>query len=308
MAFSFSETVRSALTENLNLKLVSIGFTLVLYSLVHGNQDAQRSMEVTLVTLLPPAEANRELVSQLPPHVRVTLRGPHTTLDDLHADDIGTLQIDARAAQDRHVTFDKTSVHVPTGVSVEEFVPAGIDLRWDDVVTRDVPVQATVAGTPAPGFIVKGVPVAEPANVRVRGPKSEVSVLQHVRAEAFDVSGLTENSYTRNLAIDAPTGGLQYELHPVAVTVEITRELAEKTFTKVPIIVTGLPKGKTTPPEVDVRLSCPPDIVHSLRAEQILPRVEESSTAASGSESRPVMVTVDKCEVHVMPDVVVVKW
>jgi YbbR domain-containing protein len=305
---AFSDTVRSALTENLNLKLVSIGFTLVLYSLVHGSQDAQRSMEVTLVTLLPPAEANRELVSQLPSHVRVTLRGPKTTLDDLHAEDIGSLQVDARGAQDRHVVFDKNNVHVPTGVIVDEFVPAGIDLRWDDVVTRDVPVQATVAGTPASGFIVKGVPVAEPPNIRVRGPKSEVSVLQHVRAEAFDVSGLTENSYTRNLAIDAPTGGLQYELRPVGVTVQIARELAEKNFSKIPVIVTGLSKGKTTPADVDVRLSCPPDIVHALRPEQILPRVEESSTAASGSESRPVMVTVDKCEVHVTPDVVVVKW
>jgi YbbR domain-containing protein len=305
---AFSDTVRSALTENINLKLVSIGFTLVLYSLVHGSQDAQRSMEVTLVTLLPPAEANRELVNQLPPHVRVTLRGARAALDDLHADDIGSLQIDARAAQDRHVMFDKSSVHVPTGVSVEEFVPAGIDLHWDDVVTRDVPVQATVAGTPAPGFIVKGVPVADPENVRVRGPKSEVSVVQHVRAEAFDVSGLTENAYTRNLAIDAPTGGLKYELRPVAVTVQIARELAEKTFTKIPIIVTGQPKAKTTPADVDVRLSCPPEIVHSFRAEQILPRVEESSTATTGSEPRPVIVTIDKCEVHVTPDVVVVRW
>jgi hypothetical protein len=72
--------------------------------------------------------------------------------------------------------------------------------------------------------------------------------------------------------------------------------------------VTGQAKAKTMPADADVRLSCPPDIVHALRPEQILPRVEESSTAATGSESRPVIVTVDKCEVHVTPDVVVVKW
>ena len=47
---AFSDTVRSALTENINLKLVSIGFTLVLYSLVHGAQDAQRSVSVDLVS------------------------------------------------------------------------------------------------------------------------------------------------------------------------------------------------------------------------------------------------------------------
>src|SRR6185312_4295610 len=140
--------------------------------------------------------------------------------------------------------------------------------------------------------------------VRVRGPKSEVAVLQHARADAFDVSGLTEGTYTRTLAIDRPTGHLTFDVRSLSVTTQITRELAEKTFTKVPVVVVGIAKAKTTPADVDVRISGPPDIVHSLRPEQILARVEENSTNASGSETRPVMVTVDKCEVHVTPDVV----
>jgi len=155
---------------------------------------------------------------------------------------------------------------------------------------------------------VKGVPVSDPANVRVRGPKSEVAVLQHARADAFDVAGLTESSYTRMLAIDRPTGHLTFDIRSVSVTTQITRELAEKAFTKIPVVVVGQAKGKTIPTDVDVRISCPPDIVHALRPEQILPRVEETSTAASGSESRPVVVTIDKCEVHVTPEVVVVRW
>jgi YbbR domain-containing protein len=206
------------------------------------------------------------------------------------------------------VNFDKGGVHVPTGVQVDQIDPPGIDLQWDDMVTRDVRVQVTITGTPASGFIVKGEPESDPANVRVRGPKTEVAVLQHARADAFDVSGLSEGTYTRALAIDRPTGHMSFDVRSVSVTTQIMRELAEKTFTKLPIVVTGQAKAKTMPLDVDVRLSCPPDIVHALRAEQILPRVEESSTAATGSESRPVIVTVDKCEVHVTPDVVVVKW
>jgi YbbR domain-containing protein len=305
---AFSDRLRSALTENLNLKLVSIGFTLVLYSLVHGAQDAQRSVPVDLVLLLPSDDVNRVLVSPIPPQVRVTLRGPRTTLDELHADDIGNLQVDVRAGQDRRVIFEKSSVHVPTGVQVDQIDPPGIDLQWDDVITRDVPVQVTVTGTPAPGFIVKGQPLSDPANVRVRGPKGEVAVLQHARADAFDVSGLSEGTYTRALAIDRPTGHLAFDIRSVSVTTQITRELAERTFTKLPVIVVGQAKAKTTPTEVDVRIACPPDIVHSLRSEQIVPRVEENSTNATGSETRPVIVNVDKCEVHVTPDVVVVRW
>jgi len=306
---ALSDTIRSAFTENINLKLLSIGFTLVLYSLVHGSQDAQRIVSVDLVLLLPPSDANRVLVSQIPPQVRVTLRGPRTTLDELHADDIGNLQVDLHAGQDSHVTFDKSSIHVPTGVTVDQIDPPGIDnLQWDDVITRDVPVQVTVAGTPAPGFIVKGVPVSDPPTVRVHGPKGEVVVLQHARADAFDVSGLTEGVYPRALAIDRPTGHLTFDIRSVSVTTQITRELAEKTFTKLPVVVVGIAKAKTTPTDVDVRISGPPDIVHALRPEQIIPRVEESSTSATGSETRPVIVGVDKCEVHVTPDVVVVRW
>ncbi len=305
---AIGDVVRGAFTENVNLKLLSMGFTLVLYSLVHGAQDAQRTVPVDLVLLMPEGEANRVLVSSIPPQVRVSIRGSRATLDELHVDDIGNLQVDVRAAQDRHVLFDKSGRSRPCGRIVDQIDPPGIDLQWDDLVTRDVPVQLTVTGTPAPGFIVKGVPVSDPANVRVRGPKSEVAVLQHARADAFDVAGLTESSYTRMLAIDRPTGHLTFDIRSVSVTTQIARELAEKTFTKIPVVVVGQAKGKTIPADVDVRISCPPDIVHALRPEQILPRVDEASTAASGSESRTVAVTIDKCEVHVTPEVVVVRW
>ena len=301
------DRIRAAFTEHINLKLISLAFAMVLYSLVHGAQDAQRTIAVDLVLLLP-SDASRVLVSQIPPEVRVTLRGPRSTLDDMRSEDVGNLQVDLRNGQEHHVIFDKSTVHVPTGVHVDQIDPPGIDLVWDDLITRDIPVQATVAGTPAPGFIVKGVPGSDPPNVRFRGPRGEVTLMQHARADAFDVTGLTEGVYTRALGIDKPTGHVTTETRSVSVTIEVARELAERSFTKLPVVVVGQPKAKTTPPDVDVRISCAPDIVHSLRPEQIVPRVEETSTAATGSESRPVQVTVGKCEVHVTPDVVVVRW
>ena len=80
-----ADRLRSALTENVGLKMLSFFCALLLYSLVHGSQDAQKSVSVDLVVLLPPESAQRVLVSQLPPRVRVTLRGSRTALDELHA-------------------------------------------------------------------------------------------------------------------------------------------------------------------------------------------------------------------------------
>lgn len=304
---AIGERVRAAFTENLNLKLASLFGALVLYSLVHGAQDAQRAMSVDLVVVLPPETANRVLVSPLPPQVRVTLRGSPTKLDELRPDDVGNLQIDVHTGQDKRVVLDKTMVHVPAGVSVEQIDPPTIDFQWDDLILRDVPVQVSIFNTPAPGYVVKGVPAANPKDVRVRGPKSEVSTMQFARTESFDVSGLTAGTYTHALSLDPPKGRITLDTRTVNVTTEVM-SLTERSFTKLTVAVTGKPHAKTTPTEVDVRLSCPPDIANALREEQVVPRVEVHNTTASGSESLVVMVGVDKCEAHVTPSTVIVKW
>ena len=162
----------------------------------------------------------------------------------------------------------------------------------------------SVVGTPASGFVVKGVPKADPDKVRVRGPKSAVMVLQHARADAFDVRGLGEGIHIKQLAIDKPPPRFTYDMSSVKVVTEIARENVERPFTKLPVAVTGVAKAKTQPAEVDVRLVCPPEVLRGLRPEQVVPRTDVKSTAASGSEAMPVIVTVDKCEAIVTPSTV----
>ena len=106
----------------------------------------------------------------------------------------------------------------------------------------------SVVGSPADGYVVKGPLVAEPKTVKVRGPQSDVMVLQHVRADAFDVRTITaEGQYPRQLAIEKPSPRLKIEPQSVIVTAEITREVAERVFQKLPVAVVGPAKGKTQP-------------------------------------------------------------
>jgi len=310
MAAEVIQRVKIAVGENWNLKLLAFALALVLYSLFHGAQDAQRSVSIDLVMIMPPEAANRVLVSSIPPQVRLTLRGSRAALDDLRADDLGNLQLDIHSGAEKRVTLTPQMVHVPPSVTVEQFDPPAIDLVWEDQVVRDVPIQVSVVGTPAPGFVVKGVPVADPPTVRVRGPKSEVLVLQHVRSDPFDVTGLSEGSYARHLAIDRTPGQVNVDsaTQSVLITTEITREVVERPFVKLAVAVVGVPKGKTQPQEVDVRLLCPPEILRALRPEQVVPKTTVKSTAPSGSESLPVEVAVDGCEAHSTPSTVVVRW
>jgi hypothetical protein len=308
MAFELSPALRASLTENLGLKALSLVVALVLYSLAHASQAAQRSLMVNVVALTPSEPSSRELVTPIPAQVRVTVRGPQSMLDDLHADDLGSLQLDLREGAASRVTFEPSMIAVQPGLTVAQIDPPAVDLRWEERVTRDVPAEVGIVGSPAPGFMVKGVPKADPVAVRVSGPKSEVMVVQRVRADAFDVSGLTQGRYTRQLAIERPTGRLHYDVLSVSASLEIGREEAERPFSRIPVAVLGHASAKLQPAEVDVHLTCPPEILRALRPEQIVPKVRVASPAEHGSDALPVQLAIDSCEVHVTPPTVVVRW
>jgi hypothetical protein len=303
------DRIKTMLTENLNLKLLSFAFALILYSLVHGGQDARGSISVDLEVNLPPESGDKVFVGSIPRDVRIFVRGSTQTIDNLRGGAVHMI-LDLQDSPE-HVVFNPKMVRLPEGVrvEVEQFEPPSIDLKWEQRVTRDVPVQVSVVGTPADGYVVKGPLVPEPKAVKVRGPQSEVMVLQHVRTEAFDVRTITaEGLYPRPLAVERPSPRLKVEPLTIIVTAEIGREVAERAFQKLPVAVVGVPKGKTLPSEVDVHLICPPDIVHSLRPEQIVPQVEVSSKDPAGSASLPVSVRIDKCDAYTRPREVVVKW
>jgi hypothetical protein len=303
------ERIKSMLTENLNLKLLSFAFALVLYSLVHGGQDARGSISVDLEVNLPPESGDKVFVGAIPRDVRIFVRGSAQTIDNLRGGVVHMI-VDLQDSPE-HVTFTQRMVKFPDGVrvEVEQFEPSSMDLKWEQRITRDVPVQVSVVGSPADGYVVKGALVTEPKTVKVRGPQSDVMVLQHVRTEAFDVRALSaEGQYPRPLAIERPGPRLRVDPTSVIVTAEITREVTEAIFKKLSVAVLGQPHGKTLPAEVDVRLVCPPEIIRGLRAEQIVPKVEVTSKEASGSVSLPVVARIEKCDSYITPPEVVTKW
>lgn len=303
------ERIKALITDNLSLKLLSFAFALVLFSLVHGGQDARGSISVDLEVNLPPESGDKVFVGTIPRDVRIFVRGSAQTIDNLRGGAVHMI-VDLTGSPER-VVFSDTMVRMPEGVRVEleQFEPPSMDLKWEQRVSRDVPVQVSVVGSPADGYVVKGPLTAEPKTVNVRGPESEVMVLQHVRADAFDVRTITaEGEYPRQLAIERPSPRLRIEPQSVIVTAEITREVAERVFQKLPVAVVGQPKGKAQPAEVDVRLVCTPEVVRSLRPEQIVPLVEVTSKEPAGAVSSPVAVRMDDCDAYITPREVFVRW
>ncbi len=303
--------LRGALTENLSLKLISLAFSLGFYFYVNGSQNAQRSFPVSVVVLLPRDAHNRILLSQPPATVRLTLRGGRALLDELKAEDLGTAVLDLRRAPEHYATFETSGLEIPPGVRAD-IDPPGIELSWDDIVAREIPVQTSVTGQPGPGYAVTALPSAEPGVVNAVGPKSVVATLQNTRAEPFDVGGLAEGSYTRQLAIGRPPAHTTFDVDSVAITVEVGRARLERMILERPVHVLGLPRATVVPASIDVKVTGPPELVSVLRPDQIVPTVDfravPGEQKASGNVSAPVTASLEGCTLQLIPSTVVVRW
>ena len=306
------ETVRGAFLDNIGLKILSLLCALGIYAFIHGAENAERTVSVSVVTIMPPESANRQVMTQIPSEVKVTLRGSRTQLDDLRNDDLGTLNLNLRSGRETNIDLDPGMFRTPAGVSITEIHPPSIEIRWDDVVTRAIPVQIARTGEPAQSFAIKGMIRSDPPNVQARGPRSIVDGMQYARTAPFDVTGLTEGVYRRPLQLDKPPKVVIYDVNSVIATVEIARELAKKEFANLRVEVVGLTRAATTPPTVKVRLVGSNEDVNAITPESLVPRVEPKVSGAditkSGSAYLDVMLDVNNLKVEINPPKVLVKW
>jgi YbbR domain-containing protein len=263
----------------------------------------------------PSDSANRELMTQIPPNIYVTLRGSAHALEQLMREDPPLIELDLRDGNTQVVRFDETMFELPRGVEVLMFDPPTIQLEWQDVVSRSIPVQAALTGTPAEGYVVSGQPLVNPREVVVEGPKRVVEVMQFARLAAFDVTGLTEGEYRRPIAIDAPPPRVHYVgLGNITVNVKIARRVSEAKFERLGVEVIGAANGVANPRQVEVTVIGPPEVVRALRAEQIVPRADlaaakiDPTKQPHGSAIVPVTVDVAAAETHIQPPTVTVKW
>jgi hypothetical protein len=308
--------LRDALSAHVGLKALSLAFAIGLFVYLHGQQEQQLTLPVAVVLRLPPESVARELMTTIPPSVHITVRGSTRVIDHLVQNSPPPVEIDLRDGRKDRITFDEAMFALPSEVEISVVDPSSIDLSWEDVVSRTIPIQASITGQPAPGFVVKGEPTVEPAGIKTRGPVSDVEVIQFARVAAFDVVGLTEGVYRRRIAIDPPPNRVRYlETPSASVTVTIARRVSEVKFQQRPVEVIGLPGVVVVPRTVDVSVVGPPEVVRALRADQIVPRADLTQQPGidfkenkHGTASIPVSVDLANAEAEIQPPTVTVKW
>ncbi len=305
--------IRTAFVANLGLKILSLCCAVALYAFTHGPETAQRTFSVSVVSIMPPDSAKRQLITQPPTEVGVTLRGTRTQIDELHSDDIGALRLDLRSGQDAKIDVDEKMFHIPAGLTVLQIFPSSIRVKFDDVISKAVQVQVPRTGEPPPGYVVKGIIASEPNEVEARGPRSIVDVVQVARTAPFDVTGLGQGLHTLKLPLDKPPNLVTYDIDQVTASVDIRQQLITKTFPRLKVEVIGLPRATTRPSTVNVAVTGTSEDVNAIAPDAIVPRVEPKAAGDDltkpGNDNLLVLVDVPKgVTVQVDPPKLVVTW
>lgn len=305
--------LRRIVFNNFWLKLISIVFALGFYGFIHSAQNAQRTVPVKLVVEKPPESVPRRLMSDIPPAVDVTLVGPLQQLEALRPDDLAiTLNLqEAQNIPELKLTPDMIP-DLPPRVTVDRMYPSRLEVLFEDIVERMVPVQVARTGTPAKGMEVTGETVVEPKEIKATGIRSEVMTMQYARAAAFDVSGLGEGLHERELKLDEAPDNVVYDTTSVAASVQIARKLASKEFDKVAVDVAEIDSAKTKPSHVRVVVTGPPEIIEKLEQDDIVPIVHAvpagTEIPSSGKVEANVIVDLPDVQVTLSHNKVLVIW
>src|ERR1700722_11633221 len=156
----------------LGLKLLSVALAVLLWMVVAGEEIVERGLRIPLeLQQFPPG---LELDSEPPSLVDARVRGSSGTLSRLSSGDVVAV-IDLRGAKVGRRLFPLTpeQVRVPFGVEIVQVTPSTVALVLESSASKQVPVEPTLEGTPASGFVV-GKKTVDPPSVEIVGPDSAV--------------------------------------------------------------------------------------------------------------------------------------
>jgi hypothetical protein len=268
--------LRRIFVEDLKMKLLALGITLVLWFAVTG-QRKPMTKRIAGVPLTFVHAENMTISNDPPNRVDITLTGSNNELAQINP--MGLLATVVVADQPPGVrvirlSSDRVNIELPEGVKIDGFQPAIVSLRLEPRVERQLEVNLKLEGTVSEGYEVYSS-TANPSKVRVRGPASILSAIPQASTESILLDGKKGSFDLSQVAVDIPDQKVDVIDGLVQVHVEIGERAIEQSFNDVPVqSANGM---KLRPQLAAVTLSAPRWVFTQLRPGGIRLVVDSSS-------------------------------
>jgi YbbR domain-containing protein len=256
--------------RHVGLKLLSLALAVLLWSLVAGQKEAERSLRVPLEFRNMPGSL--EMIGEPPSFVDVRVKGPSTTLGQLRGTEL-IVTVELSTARPGRRMFHLLPDHVttPVGVRALAVVPPTVPLMFEASATKRVPVVPAIDGDPAEGYM-RGRVSASPASVEVVGPESVIKQLTEATTEPVNLRGaMGRVRDTVTIGVAESSVRLKIPTNAVVV-VDVNPAPVHHTIRGVPILLRHLKRGlraTVVPSEVVVRAQGAAGVVTGLAAERV---------------------------------------
>ena len=292
--------MKSTLTDNLGLKLLSLLLGSTLWYTVAREQGAEFAFSIPIE--LRDVPEGLEVIEESVQQVDVRLRGPAETLRGLTAQDL-SVGVDLSDAGAGTIVeyLSPEDVSAPFGARVMRITPASLQIELDHTLEKEVNVIARVSGAPAAGFELNSIAL-QPNTVTVGGPASRIRDLDQVTTELLSAEGLRQ-PYSRKVQLELDplvrlTGETSVVLTLNIVEERIQQELADISVRALPedvdaslvvnavqivvdgprSVVEGLSVAEQEQLEAEVRLDGLPAGEHSVPVIVRVPNVDAMRT------------------------------
>jgi YbbR domain-containing protein len=271
--------------DNLALKAASVALASLLWYVIAGEKTSE--MGLTVPVELQNFPHDLELTGEPVNAVEVRLRASPGIIQRIGPGDV-TARVDlAGVGEGEHIVhLTGEAIRVPFGVTVVRVNPSTISLNFERTLQKTVPVRPRLTGRPAPGFEVAEVG-AQPAEVRLSGPKSRVQEVESAFTEPVSVEGAgAAVSDHVNIGLEDPLLRVLGSSR-VQVTAHVREATETRTFPALDLSLRG-GTAAVAPAKVDVTLAGPASVLRQVDRSQVRPYADLAQ--ASGGTRAPVGV------------------
>ena len=293
-------SVRLFFTDNLGLKAGALGIAILMFSLVHGAEDMERSVYVGVVVQPPSDAQDMILVTEIPDRVRVRLKGSRARLNAIRQENLSPVDVKLKTKEEPRYYLEKEMFDLPTGVSVMQVVPPSLVFKWAPRAVRELPVEVSLDGELSPGLEWAGEPEVFPETMDVDGPRDVVNSMRTIRSMEVDVSALEAGVVQREVPLVGAPANTTFEAQTALVTLRVQPKMKERVLSPLRVDAEGVVPRALRPRAITARIRGPEAIVDQLNPASVLAIVNLSNTPANkGAVAVPV-------ELRGLPDEVAV--
>ncbi len=259
--------------KNLHLKIFALCAAILLFRFVtsEGNSSVMGFFVPVEVKNIP---HDKVLLWPLSPQAQVSIKGPSFLVSSVVASP-PTFKVRIPAdVQNRYVaTLSKSDLALPPNVQVLSIDPGEIQMSFDNLVQRELPVEFATIGALHAGLTMEKLQVT-PDRVLIRGPESRLRELKEIQTEPVDLRDV-DQAFAKDVPLRLPGSLTELSVQQAHVTFSVSEILESKIFPAVPVELRSTSGEKLLLPvsKVSIEVRGPVARISTLKPEEIIPYV-----------------------------------